>query len=309
VRLTLEHAIQNARSAGHMRLFPAKDDPRVRHGAVFPELAPRFSFAKGSSLFTLGSCFARTVEEKLPGFSLPTTRIAALPGERPGRPNGILNEYNPGTMCQRIERAASGTSFGDACIAPERDGYIDLLLPEHVTPATKDRLLARRGEVDAVYRELASCQAVIVTLDLVEAWYDVSTGLYVNRMPPTAFLLADRGRFELHVLDVTEVQRLLERMIEAFLAISVNKILLTISPAPLEATYSGQDCAIANAYSKSVLVVSAHHLSRRYSQVDYFPGYEIVTSAGAEAYEADAAHVQDELVERVTNYLVERYAR
>ena len=308
MRLTLEQAIHNARSAGNSRLFPAKDDPRIRHGAVFSEFAPRFKLSSGSSLFTLGSCFARTVEEKLPGFSLPTTKIASAPGERPGRPNGILNEYNPGTMCQRIEYAARRAGFGDRCIARERDGYIDLLLPEYVTPATKERLLARRAEVDAVYEGLALCDAVIVTLDLVEAWYDTATGLFVNRMPPTALLLADRTRFELHILDVAEVQCLMERMIKAFFASGIMKIILTVSPAPLENTYSGQDCAIANSYSKSVLVVSAQNLSRCYPQVDYFPGYEIVTSAGPEAYQTDAVHVQDILVEQVTDYLVAQYA-
>jgi hypothetical protein len=308
MRLTLEEAIKNARSAGQARLFPAKGDPRIRNGAVFSEIGPRFCFAKGSSIFTLGSCFARSVEEKLPGFSFPTLRMAVPQSEREGRPNGILNEYNPGTMCQRIEHTAKGESFGDLCITPDRDGYLDLLLPEYVTPATKERLLERRAEVDSVYVALPSCEAVIVTLDLVEAWYDNASGLYLNRVPPAGFLLADRGRFEMHILDVNEVQLLLERMVKALRSMGMIKILLTVSPAPMEATYSGKDCAMANIYSKSVLVVSANNLSRLHPEVDYFPGYEIVMSAGPEFYEADYAHVRDDVVELVTDYLVERYA-
>ena len=308
MRLTLEEAIKNARDAGYARRFPAKDDPRVRNGAVFSQVFPRFSLAKGTSIFTLGSCFARSVEEKLQGFSLPTRNYAVPKSERPGRPNGILNEYNPGTMCQRIEYAVKSASFADLCIAPEGGGYIDLLLPEYVTPATKERLMERRAEVDKVYTALFGSEAVIVTLDLVEAWYDKTTGLYLNRVPPAAFLLTDRERFEMHILDVDETQLLLERMVNALRSIGVTKILLTVSPVPLEATYSGKDCAMANIHSKSVLVVSANSLSRLYWEVDYFPGYEIVMSAGPEFYDPDSVHVRDDVVELVTNYLIDQYA-
>jgi hypothetical protein len=309
MRLTLEEAIKNARNVGYARRFPAKDDPRVRNGAVFSEVLPRFSLAKGTSIFTLGSCFSRSIEEKLPDFSLPTRSFAVPKRERLGRPNGILNEYNPGTMCQRIEYAAKEQSFGDLCIAPEGDGYIDLLLPEYVTPATKERLLERRAEVDKVYTALLASEAVIITLDVVEAWYDKTADLYLNRIPPGAFLLADRKRFEMHILDVHETQHLLERMVNALTAIGVRKILLTVSPVPLEATYSGKDCAVANMYSKSVLVVSANTLSRLCPEVDYFPGYEIVMSAGPESYYPDSVHVRDDVVELVTTYLVEKYAK
>src|SRR5215213_4280175 len=276
MRLTLEQAVTNARNAGYARRFPTQDDPRVREGAVFSQVFPRFSLTKGTAIFTLGSCFARSVEEKLMGFSLPTRNIAVPSSERPGRPNGILNEYNPGTMCQRIEYAASGKSFDDLCIAPEGDGYIDLLLPEYVTPATKQRLMERRAEVDKIYTALFTSEAIIVTLDLVEAWNDKTTGLFLNRVPPPAYLFAHRDRFEIHILEVDETQHLLDRMVTALRTMGVTKILLTVSPVPLETTYSGKDCAMANIHSKSTLVVSAHHLSQLYPEVDYFPGYEIV---------------------------------
>lgn len=308
MRFTFEEAIENARNAGYARRFPAKDDPRIRDGAVFSQVFPRFSLAKGTSIFTLGSCFARNVEEKLHDFLLPTKGFGVPKCERLGRPNGILNEYNPGTMCQRIEYAAKRESFGELCIAPEGGGYIDLLLADYVTPATKERLMERRAEVDKVYTSLFECEAVIVTLDLVEAWYDKTEGLYVNRIPPTAFMLADRERFEMDILDVHETQLLLERMVNALRAMGVTKILLSVSPVPLDATYSGKDCAVANTHSKSVLVASAHSLSRLYREVDYFPGYEIVTSAGRDSYDSDSIHVRDDVVELVTNYLVDQYA-
>jgi hypothetical protein len=308
MRLSLEQAVANARSAGDARRYPVPGDPRLRAGAIFSALTPRFSFAHGATIFTLGSCFARTVEEKLVGFTLPTTRIAVPTSERPGRPNGILNEYNPGTICQRVEHAARGASFEDRCIAPEGDGYLDLLLPEYVTPATKERLLARRAQVDQVYAALSGSDAVIVTLDLVEAWYDRAAGLYLNRLPPPGALMWERARFELHIFDVDDTRLLLERLVKALVSIGVRKIVLSVSPVPMEATYAGVDCAVANAFSKAVLVASAHAIRQQHAEVDYFPGYEIVSSVGRDAYEADQVHIRDDVVALVTDYLVEKYA-
>jgi hypothetical protein len=309
MRLTLEEAIENVRTAGLARRFPERDDPRVRKGAVFSQIAPRFFLNRRTTVFTLGSCFARTLEEKLQDFSLPTRAFGVPESERPGRPNGILNEYNPGTMCQRIEYAARGASFGDLCLAPEADGYIDLLLPDYVTPAAKERIMQRRAEVDNVYSALSASEAVIITLDMVEAWYDKSAGLYLNRVPPAPMLFANRARFEIHILDVHETQLLLERMVHALKALGVTKILLIVSPVPLETTYSGKDCAMANMYSKSVLVVTANGASRLNREVDYFPCYEIVMSAGNGFYESDFIHVRDEVVEMVANYLIDQYVR
>jgi len=275
---------------------------------VFSEILPRFSLTKGTSIFTLGSCFSRSVEERMQGFFLPTKSLAVPSSERPGRPNGILNEYNPGTMCQRLEYAARGASFGDLCIAPEGEGFLDLLLPEYVTPSTKERLLGRRAEVDRVYSALSACEAIIITVDVVEAWYDNAAGLYLNRIPPPSVLLADRDRFELHILDVDETRRLFERMVDVLDAIGVSKIILTVSPVPLEATYSGRDCAMANVFSKSVLVVCATSLCHRHPHVDYFPGYEIVNSAGQAFYDTDSVHIRDDIVDLVTSYLIDQYA-
>jgi GSCFA family len=307
MRMTLDEAVAKARIAGYARRFPPHDDPRRRNGAVFSEIFPRFSLTKGATIFTMGSCFARNVEEKLPDFYLPTRKFGVPKNERLGRPNGILNEYNPGTMCQRVEFAQRRVSFEDLCIAPEKGGFIDLLLPEHTTAATKDRLMGRRREVDDVYGALFVSEAIIITFDLVEAWFDKVTKLYLNRIPPPAYLNSDRDRFEMHILDVEDSYALLERMVTGLLQIGIRKILLTISPVPLDVTYSGKDCFAANVYSKAVLTVCAQKLSHNFPQVDYFPGYEIVTSFGPQSYESDSIHVRDDIVEEVTAFMVEQY--
>ena len=55
------------------------------------------------------------------------------------------------------------------------------------------------------------------------------------------------------------------------------KFLLTVSPVPLTATYSGSHVLHANTYSKATLRAVAAELYR-FDDVDYFPSYEIVTN-------------------------------
>src|SRR5215468_388843 len=113
IRYSWNEAIENARS--NPARFPAKSDPRILAHGAFPALKPRFQFMPGASVFTIGSCFARNIEEKLTDFRLPTRRFAAPKDEWPARPNGLLNEFNPGTMHQRIMAAIERRTFGAAC--------------------------------------------------------------------------------------------------------------------------------------------------------------------------------------------------
>ena len=66
---------------------------------------------------------------------------------------------------------------------------------------------------------------------------------------------------------------------------------------------------MANTYSKSVLIVTANMLLQQFPEVDYFPGYEIVMSAGPECYQQDSIHVRDDIVELVTSFMIEKYAK
>ena len=309
MKLSLSEAITRARTAGAARFNAKPGDTRIRGGSIYCELFPKFSLPPGATVFTIGSCFARSVEEKLPGFELPTMAIAVPKTERLGRPNGILNEYNPGAMCQRIEVAACKGSFSNSCIVEEKGGFLDLLLPEYTSPVSLDRVLARRAEVDEVYCRLFDSEAIIITLDTIECWYDTASQFYLNRIPPPAVLHAERNRYELQILEFSETHDLLVSMVQVLLGRGVNRIILTVSPVPLDLTYSGKDCHVANCYSKSVLIACAQELSSAYSQIDYFPGFEIAASYGSALFEQDGIHVRDDVVEEVTAYMVNRYVR
>jgi len=70
-------------------------------------------------------------------------------------------------------------------------------------------------------------------------------------------------------------------------------IVLTLSPAPLAATFRPVSCITANAVSKASLRVAIDELMRDRAddpKLFYFPSYEMVTSVLPNAYEDDLRH-------------------
>lgn len=294
-----------------VRDFPRPGDPRAPGNHLFPVPRPSFrvDWAARPAVFTIGSCFARNIEEALEplGVALPTRAFAVPREEWPNRPNGLLNEFNPGSIAQRIRFALDGTDYPDETLAPVLRGVADLALPGGGAPVTLERARQRRAEIAEVYRHLAQARLVVITLGLVEAWRDLRTGAYLNQMPPTPVWQREPGRFELRRMGVEECLRLL-RYALLRLRRAGPDVVLTVSPVPLQTTFSGEDCITANQYAKSVLRVVADELCRTIRNVDYFPSYEMVVSGGAASFEPDRVHVRDSLVREITGRMVAAYA-
>jgi GSCFA family len=306
VRLKGNEALRNA-TANEDSGFPSRDNFRCRDGHLFPALKPRFKIGRGCKIFTLGSCFARNIEAVLEGFDLPTLKFGIPEAEFsfPSRPNGILNEFNPGTMAQRIEHAVHGREFPEETILQTTDGFLDLML-FYGSPVSYERIIERRREVSEVYSHLPTADVIIITLGLVEAWFDRNTGLYINQVPPLNRLRGD-SQFELHRLSAAESFALLDRAFGIMSEGGVKRVILTLSPVPLQTTFTTEDCVTANSYSKATLRVCADMLCERYSFVDYFPSYEIVMSGGLNSFAEDNVHVRWGLVKQVTDYMMAHY--
>ena len=71
------------------------------------------------------------------------------------------------------------------------------------------------------------------------------------------------------------------------------KVILTVSPVPLIATYENQHVLTSTTYSKSVLRVAAQEACENYPSVDYFPSFEIITGSptGGMYFEPDMRQV------------------
>jgi hypothetical protein len=304
MNLSWEQAIENTRKFKNSCRFPTKEDPRCSD-LILPKINRRFAIDSQSSIFTIGSCFAREIEEKLVNYDLPTRGFSVPESEWPFRPNGLLNEYNPGTMHQRVVYSVSGSDYPIETLVKSGSGYVDLALPGGAA-VSYERAIERRDEIKKIYSRLKDCSVVIITLGLIEAWVDQEYEVFLNRMPPFDVLRRSGSRYAMRVLDVFDAFPLLEKAVIA-LSKTGTKILLTVSPVPLQTTFSGQDAVVANSFSKSVLRVCAQRLFEKYINVDYFPSYEIALSAGLSGFHKDNVHVPEEIVARITAHMMGNY--
>lgn len=87
------------------------------------------------------------------------------------------------------------------------------------------------------------------------------------------------------------------------------KVLLTVSPVPLAATYEDRSVLVSTIYSKSVLRVAAENVRQRFDWVDYFPSYEIIVGSPVRGlyYEDDDREVSPLGVAHVMRLFVQHF--
>jgi len=160
-----------------------------------------------------------------------------------------------------------------------------------------------------VTRRISQCRVVIITLGLVEVWRDNIANVFINRLIPD-MLRSYPDRYELHLTNFVENLSNLERihgLLSQFGHEDVQ-IVVTVSPVPLQATFSGEDVVIANTYSKSLLRTVAQEWAAAHKNVHYFPSYEIVQNSDRSlTWEEDMRHVKGEVVRHIMRLFLHNY--
>ena len=265
-------------------------------------IKPKFKLGSNPSIFAAGSCFAREIELSLHTMGLqvlswnPTMQLS----------NAYFHRYNTFSIINDFQFAYGRQYDENNILQIGGEKFSDY--SGYGVETSAEAVLAKRREIVDVYRRAGEADLLIVTLGLVEAWYDKLTETYLNTSP--YHLLARHGdRFELRVTGYEDNKRALQDLIALIRANKPDaKILLTVSPVPFSDTFSGQDVVIANTYSKSVLRAVAQALSEQHAFVDYFPSYEMVMlSDPASAWLADHRHVRRDHVNFIVTQFVENY--
>lgn len=285
---------------------------------VFPMPRCRFRLPASASVFTIGSCFARNIEEHLSliGCQVPTLDFSVPKNEWRTRPNGILNKYTPAAIFQEISWAhrilTSGGFDPDACDEMRWDigdgRVVDLQLGGYV-PVSEERFLQRRRQVYDLFCKAFDADCVTITLGMTEAWRHKRTGLFIQSAPVSRELLRHADQFEFAVLDYNDCMDFVERTISILEDSNpAVRILITTSPVPMEKTFTEKDVVIANMTSKSTLRSVAARVSDSFDFVDYFPSYEAVVMQDPKiTYEEDRLHVKDGVVGRIVSQLIDWY--
>lgn len=287
-------------------------------GPTFPliTIKPKFSLSNTAPVFTIGSCFAREVENALTkrGFDCITRKciIEDQFYERTGigARNGALNAYTPHSMLSLLELCGRADAAAAGMLHLEDDVVVDMLM-SGLRPMSKAEAAAIREKLLQVYGALETAQTVVVTLGYTETWHDTQDGIYVNRSPAAArATIRHGGRFRFANAQAGDVLPALDGIISQIATQTRGqaKIILTTSPVPLHATFTDRDVICANMYSKSTLLSCAVVAASKYDFVDYFPSFELVTlSPPSEAWTDDGVHVKPGLVEKILAQFAEAY--
>jgi tetratricopeptide (TPR) repeat protein len=314
-RFSAEEANHNLRR-NRASMWPDGRLPTDRLGKLAQlSFKPSFTFSQADRIMTIGSCFAREMEHRLAqlGFDLPMKAVALPPEERATKTeNDIISKFT----VQSIENELTWAS-GVAPPPPEQlflqvgEGlWHDPQLVNNAHPASIERVAERRDMVQSAFRQLPGCRIVIITLGLAEAWFDHDTSLYLNTAPPAAALKRHPGRFSLDVLDYEDILASLERIYGLLQRHGHPdfRVLITVSPVPFKATFTGEDAITANTYSKSVQRAACQAFVARHDNVDYFPSYEIVTMSDRElVYERDNVHIGGSTVAYIVDQVLANY--
>lgn len=283
---------------------------RTRRVALLPRLDPKFTFQTEDRLFTIGSCFARYVESELEkyGYAFRTRlRENQVEPDECTSPNGFFNKFTTASMLNEVRWALTDAVFPQAAYTEVNDRWSDGQLVASF--ASLERMKTIRARVQDIFADIRGSQFLVLTLGLVESWFDTETGLFLNSAPTSAHISKYPGRYQVHVLDYVDNMRHLNEIHETVKAANPDiRFVVTVSPVPLGATFTGQDIVVANAYSKATLRAVAGDFCGARDDADYFPSFEAVTeSAPPAAWMDDAIHVRTEMVRCVIAHFMKNY--
>lgn len=287
-----------------------------------PVSKPRFRITPDDTVATLGSCFAQHVARHLvaSGFAYllaePPEPVAdgSEEGSEPLFSARYGNVYTVRQAKQLLDRAFDGWVPGEG--AWERDGrWFDPFRPTAVPGGFASRQLLEDGlQIHlAAVRQVFTCSDLVVfTLGLTEAWRSRIDGAVFPTAPGVAAGHFDPARHEFVNFGVSDVVTDLAAWCDRLRALNPRvRVLLTVSPVPLAATYEDRHVLASTTYSKSVLRVAVDEVTASRPWVDYFPSFEIITAPSVRGryYEADGRSVSEAGVAHVMRVFFANYTR
>lgn len=243
---------------------------------------------------SIGSCFARQIKDHLVARGFNYVQAATGPNARHGSA-AWDRVYNTACLRQEFERALGSFEPAEASWRLP-DGTLLDPYRKNVTWTSVEHAETELAEHRAAARKaLTRAEILIATIGLTEVWYSRVDGSVFFQVPPSE--IYDDARHAFRNTDVDENRANLERCHELLRRHNPGcKMIVTVSPVPLRATFEDRNVVVSNAHSKATLLAAAHAFAAGKPDVFYFPSYELVTHVIPDAFGADNRHVRPEAV-------------
>lgn len=242
---------------------------------LFRGLLPDRPFVDAdSTLIAFGSCFANNISRYLNsiGYNVATRRDTIAYVARLG--DGIVNTYAIRQQFEwawegRIPQVEAWHDYGAAAF--DYDEIVRL----------RTRELFDQGDV------------FIITLGLSEVWFDEPTGEVFWRAVPARKY--DPLRHKFRMISQAESRENLEAIYQLIRRHRPEaRIVFTVSPIPLTATFRGAATIVASAVSKAILRSAVGEFFEAHRATDpdlfYFPTYETITGSLHQPCSEDLRH-------------------
>jgi len=290
-------------------------------GEFDPLIKSKFRISHRDRIATIGSCFAQHLAR-----FIKRQGMNYLVGE-PLRPSdatlGVTVELseqfsarygNVYTVRQALQLLDRVTGWQPKEDYWERDGrYFDPFRPTMFPNgfSSREQLASERDSHLAHVRTVFSTADVVVfTLGLTEAWTSRIDGAVFPLAPGVVAGSYDHTIHSFENFGYSQVVGDLSQWCERLRNWNDRiRILLTVSPVPLNATYMDRNVWTSTTYSKAVLRAAAGDVAGGLDYVDYFPSYEVITCPQHQTryFEDDLRNVRETGVQHVMRVFERHY--
>jgi hypothetical protein len=272
--------------------FWKKSVAAIKPDELDPVVNAKFVIDRKTKIATAGSCFAQHIARalKMSGFRYHVVEDGAEIGEkeRHDRNFGVYsarygNIYTTAQMHQLVRRAERSFKPQDNAWARSDGRWVDPFRPQ-IEPdgfGTVEELeKSRDAHFSAVTRLWRELDVLVFTFGLTEAWRSKVDGAVFPLAPGVAGGNMDTEKYEFHNYSVEETIASFEAFLSDLRKINpLARVIITVSPVPLAATYVDEHVLQATTYSKAVLRVAATQVAAGRDWVEYFPSFEIITGS------------------------------
>lgn len=290
-------------------------------GEFDPLVKPKFQLTHEDRVATMGSCFAQHLSKFIKQRGLnyivrePFRSSDEILGVTPALSEQFSARYgNIYTVRQALQLFDRVNGWRPLEEHWKRDGrYFDAFRPTMFPtgfPSISELNRERHTHLEQVRNVFQTADIVVFTLGLTETWksrrdgavYPVAPGVVAGSFDDSLHEFVNFV-YEEVVSDLIEWCRRVREFNPQV------KVLLTVSPVPLNATYENQNVWTSTTYSKAVLRAAAGDVARDLEYVDYFPSYEVITCPQNQLryFEDDLRNVRDIGVQHVMRVFERHY--
>ncbi|MCA9366405.1 GSCFA domain-containing protein [Candidatus Kaiserbacteria bacterium] len=253
---------------------------------------------------SMGSCFAREIKSYLETHGYNYVHYGE--GKRANHGSAPWERvFNTGCILQEVERAMCGIS-GKGYVEGDDGRIYDLCRKGAAFESTSEAALEEEEYI--VCGERAFLDSDIFTLGMSETWYDKTSGITLAEAPPGPAYKPECHKFRL-LSPEENIKNIKQTLGHLFFRKPKIKVILTVSPVPLRATFFARSAAVSNNVSKGALIYAAHSICQEFDNVYYFPSYEITQYLADTPFEWDGRHVTEPTINLIMSLFMQVFEK